>query len=412
MRRQFAWNFAGNGLYNFSQWLLLVILARAAGPEEVGRFTLLLAITAPVFVTVGLNLRVVVATDAAGRWRMNDYFALQPIANAGSAALSIAVGALLGLHGETLLALSVLTLAKATESRSQVYYGYFQRHRRFDLLAVSLFARALLGPVGFLTGILAGGGLVAACAGLAVGWLLCQLLLDSPNSRRIAAAGGTPIRDPAGTSPARLWALARVASPLGIDKGISSLAVNVPRYSVQSTLGAASLGVYGGLAYLAQAISMLTSSVSTLLVSPLAEYHHRGQVRAFRRVLTKLLLFCLVILLVAPLGAWLVGEPFLAATLGREYADRGLLVVLMVAAGVTNIQRSLCKALEAAHRFKTYVLVDAVTTATIAACAVPFVRWWGLEGAAWALTAGFATGSVLVAFVIAQILREMRSRQP
>jgi O-antigen/teichoic acid export membrane protein len=278
------------------------------------------------------------------------------------------------------------------------------------MLAVSLFARAILGPIGFLVGILTGGGLVAACAGLAVGWTACQFLLDVPNSHRIAAAGGLPIRDPAGTSARRLLTLARLSIPLGLDKGISSLAVNVPRFAVHAALGVAALGVYGILAYLAQAITMLVSSVQLLLVSPLAEYHLRGDIRAFTRVLGKLLVFSLAVLVVAPVAAWLFGDAFLRAALGEEFADRGLLVALMLAAGVINVQRSLCKALEAAHRFKTYVVVDGVTTGVIALCASPFVARWGLDGAAWALTAGFVVGSLLVSGVIVQILREMRTR--
>ena len=43
IRRSFAWNLVGNSLYSLSQWVLLVVLARAADTAEVGRFALLLA---------------------------------------------------------------------------------------------------------------------------------------------------------------------------------------------------------------------------------------------------------------------------------------------------------------------------------------------------------------------------------
>ncbi len=70
LRRNFAWNLLGETSYSLGQWLLLVLLARLQSPEIVGQFAYALAVTAPVYLLVGLNLRVVQATDARAVWRL------------------------------------------------------------------------------------------------------------------------------------------------------------------------------------------------------------------------------------------------------------------------------------------------------------------------------------------------------
>ncbi len=407
-RRSFVWNLLGTALYSLSQWVLLVFLARVSGPAAVGRLTLIFAISAPIFLTIGMNLRVVLTTDAPQRWRMADFFALQSVLNVVAGLSSIAVGALMGLHGSGLVAMVGVCAAKAVEARSQVYYGYFQLNGRFDCIARSMAARAIVGPAFFLGGLLTPFGLAAAVFGLATGWVMCQVLVDMRFARDMSTASTLPLTGQS-TTRGRLVALTKLASPLGIDQGLSSFAVNIPRYAVQLVLGTSQLGVFGALAYLGQATSMLTSSLNIIFVSPLARYHHRGQRHEFVRVLLGLTSLALVILMTGPILAYLVGEPVLSATLGRQFADRNLLVVMMVAYGLANLQKSLCKALEASRRFRTYVLVDIVTTGVVAAVVVPFAHWWGAVGAAWAMAAGFGAGTLVIVPLVQRVVSDLHT---
>ncbi len=413
VRRNFAWNSVGNALYNLAQWVLVLGLSHLTDPAGVGRFSLALAISAPVFLTVGMNLRTAQATDVAQRWTLGDYLVLRHLLNVVAVLVTLGVGTLLGQRGEGLLVLLTLGIAKCVEAVSQTYYGFFQQHERLDLVSRSLLARSITGPLLFLGAEVATGSLVAAGAGLALGWLVPQLVLDRPNVVRLH-------RDVLGSAPPPLrpvdrpavWSLARVSAPLGVDAGISSLAINVPRYAVQVVLGAASLGVYAALSYLAQVVSMVTSSMAAVLVPRLARAHHEGRRRAFVRLLGRLTLFGTGVTAVAVLGSLLLGGPFLRLVFPDGYDRPDLLLALLVGAGATTLQRTLCKGIEAARRFRAYVVVDAVTTAAVAACAVPMVSAWGLVGAAWSLTAGFVVGCVAVGVVLLDIVRTMPASPP
>lgn len=407
LKRNFSWSFAGTVTYNVAQWLLLVILAHVADASEVGRFSLMLAVSAPVFLTLGMNMRVLQVTDADRTWSMAEYLTLRHILNFVAVLVTVVVGLLAGFDYMDMTVLVIIALAKCVEAVSQAYYGYFQQHDRLDLVARSLLARSLMGPVLFLAGMVYGGSLVFGAVGLFAGWSVPLLLLDRSNARRLAARGGLALSGEGRLNWKSVGKLARKGVPLGIDQGLSSLAINIPRYVVQALLGAASFGVYAALVYLAQTVQLVTSTLATAALNRLTTYYHQGRRKAFLGLLTRVTAFGLVIMTIAVLGAVVLGEPFLHLTLGEEYADRSLLIALMLSSGVITFQRALCKAIEVSRRFKSYVMVDAVTVASVAAFSWFCVERWGLEGAAIASAAGAAIGTIFVVAVIFDVVRKM-----
>lgn len=393
IRRSFTWNFAGSSLYSLSQWLLLVVLARFASPLEVGRFALLLAISAPAFLALGMNLRLVQATDAESRWTLAEYLLLRHVVNVAASAVMIALAFLQQDRGFVLAGMAMAG-AKSVESLSQTYYGYFQQRERHDHVAQSMIARSFAGPLAFLGGYVAVGQLWAACLGLMLGWLVVQRAVDRPRALRLLASNhhGRPQLLPA--DRARLMALARHAFPLGLDQGVSSVAVNTPRYFVQTSLGAAALGLYSTLGYLAQVISMVTSSLGIVVVPRLARHKRDARRAAFTRLLAISTLFSVFVSMAAVLAAAVAGEPLIRLALGEEYVDQGLLIVLLLGASMVTLQRSLGRALTGAQRFRAFLVIDLLTLFAIALAALLLVPSFGAMGAAWSSVIGNAVGAL------------------
>src|SRR5947209_7215699 len=71
------WTIAGNVVYACTQWGILVLLAHLGDAAVVGRFSLGLAITAPIMLFAGLSLRTVQATDARREFLFADYAGLR-----------------------------------------------------------------------------------------------------------------------------------------------------------------------------------------------------------------------------------------------------------------------------------------------------------------------------------------------
>lgn len=401
------WNLTGGVVYNFSQWLLLVVLARMGDPELVGRFTLVLAISAPIFLMTGLNLRTLQVTDARRTYRLEEFFALRTILGMVGAAATLLVSVVVSLDTELLVALAAMCLAKYIEGLNVSCYGYMAIRHRFDLSSQSSIIRGVAGPVCFALGLAVTGELWGAILGLAGAWLMVQFLWDMRWTRRLAVEEGRPLKSMSTARRGALVQMAKRALPLGVDQGVSSYTVNVPRYSVQNAFGSGLLGVYAAQAYLAQIITMVTMSMMGVLVPRLSRAYADGRRRAFVRDLLRLAIVGMALCLVAVVAALLVGDVVIGAVLGEEYVDRALLVTLMVSAGAITLQRVLSKGLEASHQFGRYLMVDVITLGTVAVAVGPLVSVLGIVGAAAATTIGYGVGALVMAGFLVRIVGRM-----
>lgn len=407
-RSSFAWNLVGNTLYSGSQWLLIVILARLTAPEQVGLFALMLAISAPVFLTVGMNLRTLQITDFERRYTLSTFYAIRHVQNIVAAAITMIIGVLFGIEGWLLAALAALCVAKAVESYSQSTYGYFQMSRRLDLVSKSLMIRSVAGPALYAGGLISTGHLAGGIVGLIVAWAGTQTAFDRRMANKLLAQEGRSIGRVRDAHWSDLRSLFRDGAFLGADQGVSSFAVNLPRYAIEAVLTTVKVGIYSAQAYLAQVITMVAAAMTGVLMPELVESFHQRRTRRFLRLLGALVLFAIGVFVVGVAGAYFVGDYFVRWALGPEYVNRNLLVWLMASAGAATLHRVLSKALEASRKFSSYLWIDVSTAVVIAACLIPLVSKFGLPGAAMSMVTGYLFGCLLFVGMLAMILREMR----
>ena len=87
----FAWQLAGNVVYAGCGWTLVMAIAKLGSAEQVGQYSLGLAVIGPVLAFSMLNLRAVQATDAVGRFPFGLYFALRLVTNAVALLVIVAI---------------------------------------------------------------------------------------------------------------------------------------------------------------------------------------------------------------------------------------------------------------------------------------------------------------------------------
>ena len=410
LRRSFTWSLVGNLGYNLTQWFLVVALARLGTSSMVGQFALAQAISAPIFLMVGLNLRAVRSTDVKRVWSAEQYRILRFVLNVVSLLVTVGVGLGIGMRGTALAVLVIIAMAKSAEATSQLMYGYFQIRMRLDLVSRSFLLRAGLGATGFVSALVATGGLPEACLGMLAGWVLVYLVHDAPLERRL-------LRDDVGLTDrvdqsATVVQLARKAFPLGLDAGVGSLANNVPRYSIQAQLGTAALGTYAALAYLGQVATMLTGAMADALIGRLAIEADRRDARAFKRSMTTLLVFGMGVSGVIIVGAWALGAQVIGWLLGDAYVNQPLLIWLVVGAAMTTLQRCLGRGLQATHRYTSVLAVDTVTLVVTVLTVPPLVAAWGTPGAAAGVALAFLVGAFPAAWILVREVGRMRQDSP
>lgn len=377
-RANLSWTFVGNVFYAGCQWGILILLAKVGSPEEVGQFSLGLAVTAPIIMLANLQLRAVQATDASCEYRFGDYLGLR-LVMATVAMLAIAcVVALSGYSTDTALVVLVLGLAKASESVSDIVFGLLQRNERMDRIAVSQLMRGCLSLVVLGVLVRATDSVLWGLLGMAASWLAVLLLYDIHNARRLTIARPRFDRRV-------LWQLGWVSLPLGVVMMLISLNSNIPRYFLQEYWGERYLGYFSAMAYIIVAGSTVVGAVGQVATPRLAAYYAVGDAVAFRRLLIRVAAVAAGLGAAGVLIACLFGRHVLTLLYRADYSEySGVLVWLAIAAAVGYVGSALGYGITATRRFGSFLVPYLIVTVVVLICCRLWIPRLGLLGAAYA----------------------------
>jgi O-antigen/teichoic acid export membrane protein len=376
---------------------MLVILAKFGSPVMLGQFSLGLASSAPVFMLTNLQLRGIQATDARSDYPFGDYLYLRLISTVLALVAIAGISLIGGYQRDTGLVILSVGCAKAFESISDVIYGMQQQHERMDLISRSMIIKgilsvAVLGVVVFLTG-----SVLAGTIALAFVWALVLLSYDAVNGAMVLGTAGRPLLQALVKCPLknnilpqwradRLITLTKLSVPLGLVMMLLSLNTNIPRYFIAGYVGEGALGIFSAIAYLIIAGNSIVNALGQAATPRLAKMYADRNRAAFRNLLFKLVVIGTVFGIAGVLIALLVGRQILSAVYRQEYAGYAdVLLLLMVAAGVSYVASFLGYGMTAARYFKVQLPLFGLVTCVTFLTGLPLVSRYGLRGASVAL---------------------------
>lgn len=397
LKAMIGWSVLGQVVYILSQFAILILLARFASVEDVGRFGLATAITAPVFFFFQLGLRFNQATDAANEFGFADFFLLRFLSTLAGLATIAAIGLLTLGDPRTLAILGLFALAKAVEMQSDLMYGVFQKAGQLRLVAESLILRGVSSTLLFALALAFGGTPVAAFLIYFLVWLSVFLVFDWPRARRLEQENARRAR------LAEIWRLARTSAPLGLSGLFSNLSGSIPRFLLAYSVGLEQLGYFTSVAYVYQGANMMIQAINQAIIGRLAQYWRQANLAAFHSVMRKL---SAALAGGAVLGALVLvpfGGQLLALAFGPDYGAYGdLLVLMMVALGFNAPMGIHQTGLMAQRRFTAQLVNRAIFAASVAVFAGAGIALYGLNGAA----LGLATSSLLQLPVVLYLLNK------
>ena len=390
-----AWMLVGNVAYGFSQWALLVALAKIGTIEMVGNFALAIAIVLPVLMFGSLSLRSIQITDYNGLYRFLEYVSLRLLMLGLSLVFILVFGLLAGYSRGVLLATLLIAGGRAFEYVSDLLYGVLQQREDMAGVAVSMTLRSILSVTAlslgvFLTHSLAWGaaGLLLASASVLFGYDIPKTFADRnirfssviPESaaylRSLVPTGGQ----------ARLWKLAVTGLPMGLVLMLVSLNLNIPRYFIQQHLGMAELGIFSAIATLLAAGSVVTNAVGQAAAPRLAKYFAAGNKRGFGVVLTAIVAASLGLGALGLGGALFFGRQAMSIIYRPEYSThQDVLIWLMGASGFFYLGSTLGYAVTAVRCFAPQLPLFTAAAVTTAIGCFALVPRFGLRGAAMAI---------------------------
>ncbi len=373
--------------YAAGLWLQLVMIARFGGPPAVGAYSFALALTLPVMLLSGLQLRTLFASDARGAYSFREYRLLRM--GTTTLALAAMVPVALGTDQWRTLSpvLAPICAKAAADALSDIYYGLWQHHERMGLIAAA-YSLNSFASVGFITAAaLLGGGTPGMALGSALGSCVSLLFVHlrtarEPELRGSLAPGQAPVQW------RRLVRLAREAAPLGVIVLLGALQVNVPRYFIQHHAGDAALGLFAAAYQLPAAGTMVVQAICGAAAPRLARACTDGDLAGFGALTRKLALWAAALGVLGIAASALFGGPVLAFVFRPEFGSAAaVLVILSGAATIGFMATVLGYALTAA---RVIAVQPAILSASLAVasggCAVLVPRY-GATGAAWSIVA-------------------------
>ncbi|HEU5222607.1 MAG TPA: hypothetical protein VFU07_02870 [Candidatus Lumbricidophila sp.] len=397
--RQTTFLLLSNVLRNLGLLALLILVARYTSPTVVGRYSLSLAVTAPIFMLGEFGLRIVFLTFNEHH-RYSWYALIRLAADLAASAFSCAVAA---MFDPTLLAtVLVLSAVKTADSMSDIFAAPLQMYRRSDLIFVGYLAQALLGSAVAWCILATTHDLNLALVGLAiVSTFVVSTLMLVPALRLAHAHEARHPAFPRFTDSLR--SIVRVGLPTGTSWALLSLVSTLPQYVLSFLSDTPSAGRFAILLYVVASVELLMNALvqswiprgkSMLLESPDSKSFVRAVLRTALRWTARFI----------PLS--LVGAPVmwfaLPAVFGHAYAltmFEAVPIFLCVLAlppvyfGAT--------AMSVQNRYGHGLTLGAVAVAMCLGACLLLVPLYGVTGALWAIFAAFIARAVVSMIVVA-----------
>jgi len=394
---------------------MTIVLAKLGSPEDVGKFALGLATTAPIFMFATLRLRDVQATDAKQEYLFEDYFAMRMATTVAALLVVVGITIVSGFQWEMTLIVLATGASKAIEAISDAFYGLFMQQERLDRVAKSLMFKGPLGLLGLGVGFYFTGSVFWAVMGLVITRAVIMLGFDvrnvslslNPTEKLIANIIPRSFPRPR-WNIATLRKLFWLTLPLGFVTMLISFNLNIPRYFIEAHLGSYQLGIFAAVTAFQKAAPTAVQALGRSGAPRLSKYFAARNAKSFRKLSFKLVGIGILLGGAGVLVALVAGRQILTLFYGPEYVLAGLFALVMFASGMDYVATMLLFVITSARYFRVQLPLHLLTTGAVAIACFFLVPSKGLIGAAFALIiADFVrVGSSLIVAVHA--LRALR----
>lgn len=394
LRKNFSWTAFSSVFYNFCQFCLLVALTKLGTTEMAGLYTIGLAVTAPVMIFFGTNLRAVIVSDVRRECPFGVYLTFRLISLFLAMSAIFAITMAVGYQFETMLIIMMVGVAKSVEAISAIFFGYFQQNERMDQIAISRIAKGVLSIVFFIDGFWTSGSVLGGVVGLATAWMLTLLFFDIPRAvilahHRVIFQNAPMERFWPVWSTHHMKKIFKLSTQVGVVVMLTSLHVNIPRYFVEAFEGSSALGIFGPMSYFMVLGNEVVLALGQSAAPIMARLYVNGdRTAAIRLLLQQKAVAALVgisgVVLAAAAGPWILTVAF-----GPEYAQHSqMLLILMITSGITLMASFSSMFLTATRSFWIQIPVRICSTSAMAFFCYLLVPTHGIIGAATAMLFG------------------------
>ena len=401
LRSKLSWSLFGNIIYALSQWAIVTIIARFGSTQDIGVYSLGLAVTAPIVLFFNFQLSTILATDSKNDFEFNQYYGSRIINSIIAFLVIIFLSFIYSDNKEVVIIIILMGLVKYIESLSDICMGFFQKKDRIDLIGKSQLYRGILTViiVGLLFFIFR--NIIIAVIGLLILMIIRFLIYDLKNVKQFIHI--RPVFD-------NTWyTLLKVAFPLGIVSLINSLNTNIPRYFLEYFSDLSEVGIYSALSYILIASGMIITPISLLVAPRLALAYNNGRVSQILKINLLAICFSISVFLLIILCVLLQGESILRILYGNEYSQYNhIFTIINFTIFFTSLTTFFNLNIVAARVFKVQPIINFIVTIITLLASFYFINNNGLLGAAYALLISKSAQTILSFSIMVYAIKKSR----
>ncbi len=270
--RTLSWLIFSNILKSLSQWALLIILIKFFTTEDVGYFTLGMAIAAPIFMLSEMQMKSVLVVEPENG---TDFYKTYLVIRFVATALAL-IGLIIycTVFREINWVLLAVVVYKSVESLIDIQYGYYQKKddmiwmSQIDILKTILTIFACFIVTVFLHKI--GSSLISIIIVSALFYLANSTYITHRLAGELAPVSFLTAVD-----------IIKKSLPLGISVLFVSYITNYPRIAIEGHCGPEMLAYFGAYSYLAIGVFQISAPIQTYLRQRLSRYFQNCDLHKF-----------------------------------------------------------------------------------------------------------------------------------
>lgn len=400
--KNFSWTFVGSLIFAFSQWIILIVLAKFGNPEVVGQFSLGLAITAPFVLFANMQLRNIVATDSVEKYSFSQYFGTR--LSIMFITLFILLVFLLFTNYSIYLSVVILLvgLSKVIESLSELTHGYFQQKERMDYAGKSLILKSISSIMAFSVVFIITRNLLFSLIALNVVWFFRLLLFDLKIVSKY-----TEVKP----NYSNIKSILLLGLPLGFVSIINSLNTNIPRYFLENYYNIEQLGYFSAIAYILVVGNLFIRPVSLVTAPRIAQSFQVGNIKRYIRYTLLSLIIALILGVFIFIIIFIKGDFLLTIIYDNRYAKYSKIFNIMAIGSIIGFFTTfLNTSIVAAREFKIQPVINLITLSVTSLVSIMFVPTMGILGAAYVTLIAFITQFLLSLMLFLYILKKVKKK--
>ena len=397
----FLWNMIGSAVYALASLVLTYLTIRIVGEVNGGVFGIALTLAQMFIYIAYFEMRNFQVTDASDKYTFAEYHTVKVINCILMMLVCVGYVFLKGYDLKKLAIVLMVCLYRMLDGYADVYEAEFHTRGRLDLAGKSMAFRTIISVGVYFAVLIVTRNVLTSVVWATISGVLGIIVF---NVYVFECIGKISLS----FSTKRLISIWQDCFPLFVGMFLWTYLLSASRIAVDNAMAPEYQSYYQVLFLPVSVINLLAGFLIRPSLLELTDLYSKNEMKAFWKIIIRMLLILLGFTVVCMAGAYVLGIPVLELIVACDLSEYRLMFVFLIfSGGVNALGYILYYVLTIFRRRKSIVVGYGIASLVAFFISTPFTKKWGLWGAS---ASYLIVVSVLaVVFVICIVIQEKRN---